>query len=282
MTTSTTSDLQWTTQYLDLLAIKPAQPSLEQLTNLIDAQFRTVAFENVTSLTRRFETGDGPVPEIDLDQLLSNWHAKTGGGVCYEIVTMFHQLLLNLGYDARLILAQISFPDGHQALVVSLDGTDWLVDVGTGSPVFRPITFTGEDAIACAGVQFRFRVDETDPRYWLQERLIDGEWKRSCRYDLEPPSEARRTAAYQLHHTFGSSWVVDTLRMACWRNNIGYSITGNQLTILRERGKEQVQLDSPEQYRDIISRPDAFNVPGLPLDRVFTEHPSFAPVTGKV
>ena len=276
MTISFSGD--WKMSYLRLLAVPAESPSLEQLTNLIDAQFRTVSFENVTSLTRRFETGAGPVPEIDLDQLLSNWHAKTGGGVCYEIVTMFHQLLLNLGYDARLILAQISFPDGHQALIVTLDGADWLVDVGTGSPVFRPITFTGDDAIACAGVQFRFRADETDPRYWLQERLIDGEWKRSCRYDLEPPSEERRTAAYQLHHTFGKSWVVDTLRMACWRNNIGFSITGNHLTILRETGKHFVSLDSPEQYREIVSRPDAFNVPGLPLDRVFAEHPNFAPI----
>mgnify|MGYP000923762104 FL=1 len=275
--TNGTHDL-WTDRYLTLLDVPAAEPSMDHLTSLIDAQFRTIPFENITSLSRRLDTGTGLVPDLDLDQLLANWEAKSGGGVCYEIVTMFHQLLLNLGYDAHLILAQISFPDGHQALLVNLDGTDWLVDVGTASPVFRPITLQGPDAIACAGVDFRFRADETDPRYWLQERLIDGEWKRSCRYDLEPPTEERRIAAYQLHHTIGSSWVVDTLRMACWRNNIGYSISGNQLTILKESGKHLVSLDSPEQYRDIVSRPEAYNVPNLPIDRAFREHPTFAPI----
>jgi arylamine N-acetyltransferase len=268
----------WTSRYLDLLDVRDSSPSLSHLTALIDAQFRTVPFENVTSLSRRLDTAEGPVPEIDRAQLLANWEAKRGGGVCYEIVSMFHNLLLNLGYDVRLILAQISFPDGHQALIVTLEGVDCLVDVGTGSPVFRPISLNGPDAIECAGVRFRFRADETDSRYWLQERLIDGEWKRSCRYDLEPPSEQRREDAYQLHHTMGSSWVVDTLRMACWRNNIGYSISGNQLTILKESGKELIQLDTPEQYREIVSRPDAYNVPNLPLERVFRDHPTYAPL----
>src|SRR6188472_2740314 len=135
----------WTRTYLGLLGVPASTPSLPHLTALIDAQFRTIPFENVTSLSRRLDSPEGPVPEIDRAQLLANWEAKRGGGVCFEIVSMFHKLLLNLGYDVRLILAQISFPDGHQALIVTLDGVDWLVDVGTGSPVFRPISLNGPD-----------------------------------------------------------------------------------------------------------------------------------------
>jgi len=270
---------EWTDRYLRLLGVRAAAPSLEHLTALIAAQFATVPFENVTSLTRRFDHPEGNVPDLDLDTLLANWEAQRGGGVCFEIVTMFHQLVRNLGYEARLILAQISFADGHQGLIVTLDGVDWLVDVGTGSPVFRPITLAGADALACAGVNFRFHGDETDPRYWLQERLIDGEWKRSCRYDLEPPTEERKVFAYQLHHTYGSSWVVDTLRMACWRNDVGYSISGNELTILRDGGKEKQVLTTPAEYRAAISNPASFNVPNLQMARIFELRPTFAPVS---
>ena len=104
---------QWVDRYLTLLGEPAAEPSLLALTNLIRSQFRTVTFENVTSLLRRAANPQGPVPPLDPDTLLANWEAGRGGGVCYEISAMFHRLIRTLGYDAELVLAQISIPDGH-------------------------------------------------------------------------------------------------------------------------------------------------------------------------
>ena len=267
---------QWTDRYLQVLGIPREAPSLAHLTALIDAQFRAVPFENVTSLMRRGAIAEGPVPAVDLAHLLDNWEAKRGGGVCFETVAMFRQLLTNLGYDVRRCLAQISIPDGHQALLVTLDGNDWLVDVGTGSPVFRPIPLDQPDALTCGGVHFRFHADG-DPRYWLQERLIDGEWKRSCRYDLGPTTDEPETAAYQMHHTYGQSWVVDTLRMVRWRDNVGYSVSGNELTTLRESGKTTEIMTDPARYRHVVA--DIFGVPDLPIVQAQTQRPTFAPTT---
>ena len=70
---------------------------------------------------------------------------------------MFLRLIRTLGYDAELVLAQISIPDGHQALQVRLDGARYLVDVGTGSPIFRPIPLTGTTEFRHAGLSYRFR-----------------------------------------------------------------------------------------------------------------------------
>ena len=247
---------------------------LESLRQLIVGQFEAVAFENVTSLLRRVETGpEGPVPPIDVAQLRANWASGQGGGVCYEIATVFYHQLLSEGYDVRQVLAQISFPDGHQAAVATMNGREYLVDVGTGSPVFLPVPLDEETAIVAAGLQFRFRPDP-EPGFFLQERLIDGEWKTSTRYDLAIQSEERRMAAYQLHHTYGKSWVVDRLRMIKWvGDETCYSITGNALTTTTAYGKDVRTLGSIEEVEHVAR--EIFGVPHLPIRDAVAARPEF-------
>src|SRR4029079_15935390 len=143
-----------------------------------------VTFENVTSLLRRAATPDGPVPSLDPEALLANWEAERGGGVCYEISAMFHRLIRALGYDAALVLAQISIPDGHQALQVRLGVPRSLVEVGPGSPIFRPIPLIGTTEFQHAGLSYHFRADE--PGHWLQERLRHRDREKSSRHRRSP------------------------------------------------------------------------------------------------
>jgi N-hydroxyarylamine O-acetyltransferase len=271
-----TASREWVDRYLALLGVTHPEPSLDALTVLIRAQFRAVPFENVTSLLRRLAHPDRPVPPVDPEALLASWEAGRGGGVCYEISTMFGSLLQALGYEARQVLAQISFPDGHQAIVVTLDGARYLVDVGTGSPIFRPIPLEGTEELHHAGLSYRFRPGD-EPGYWQQDRLIDGEWTRFTRYDLGQPTEERRIAAYQRHHTFGESWVVDTLRMVRCEDDAVYSATGNELTSFTPQGKRTERLTSLAAYERIAG---LFHAPNLPLAEAMRARPGFVPSVG--
>ena len=265
----------WVERYLALLDIDRAEPSLTNLTALVRAQFRAVPFENVTSLLRRLAHPDGPVPPVDTDALLASWEAGYGGGVCYEISAMFGRLLLALGYEARQVLAQISFPDGHQAIEVVFDGAHFLVDVGTGSPVFRPIPLTGVEEIHHAGLSYRFRAADEDG-HWQQDRLIAGEWTPFCRYDLREAADERSIAAYQRHHSFGESWVVDSLRLVrCWDDEV-VSVTGNELTRFTAAGKTVGRLTELAAYERMAA--DLLGTPGLPIAEAMRARPTFAPV----
>lgn len=249
-------------------------PNLESLTAAITTQFASTPFENITSLSRRLATGPtGPVPPLDLDQLTANWQARSGGGVCYEIATVFFDRMRAEGYPIRQVLAQISFPDGHMAAVTTLNGRDFLVDVGTGSPVFAPIPLDTETHLTAAGLPFRFRPD-SEPGYFLQERNFDGEWKTSTRYDLSPLDETRRETAYQRHHTFGQSWVVDRLRMIKWDgDHTCHSISGNELTTITCAGKETRTLSTLAEFQEVADT--HFGVPNLPIEHAWTHHPTF-------
>jgi arylamine N-acetyltransferase len=268
----------WVDRYLNLLGEPAAPPSFPALSALIRAQFRAVTFENVTSLMRRAANPEGPVPPLDPDGLLANWEAGRGGGVCYEISAMFHRLICALGYDAELVLAQISIPDGHQALQVQLNGSRYLVDVGTGSPIFRPIPLIGTTEFQHAGLTYRFRADE--PGHWLQERLIDGEWKQSCRYDLGPLDLDRQYIAYQHHQTLGATWVLDKIRLIHCADDAIYSLTGNELTTITTAGKRTDHLADLADYTGLAAK--TFNLPNLPLTAAADAHPNFIPIELRV
>jgi N-hydroxyarylamine O-acetyltransferase len=269
----------WMYRYLTLLAVDRAAPSLPALANLIRAQFRTVPFENVTSLLRRVAHLDGPVPPLDPEALLVNWERGRGGGVCYELSTMFHRLLTALGYDASLVLAQISFPGGHQAIQVALNGDLYLVDVGTGAPFFMPIPLDRTHEVHHAGLAYRFRPGDAD-QIWQQDRLIDGTWTPFCRYDLHPPDENERAAAYQRHHTFGETWVVDKLRLVKCTDEAVFTVTDNVLTRITEQGKRTEHLTDLASYQTLAA--EIFHLPAFPIADAVAARAEFATISAAV
>ena len=129
---------------------------------------------------------------MDLDALLDTWEREAGGGICFELAAMFARLLASLGYDLYVMLAQVSLPNGHQAIHVTLDGKRYLVDLGTGGPIFQPIPLDALPfEIRHHGVGYRFRFGD-EPNQLLREALIGGEWTSSCRYKLWPASDEDR------------------------------------------------------------------------------------------
>src|SRR5947209_2370836 len=215
---------EWVDRYLALLGVQPAAPDLQLLGRLTRRHLSQVRFENVTSMLRRRARPRGPVPALDLEAVLDNWTSGRGGGLCFEVTEMLGTLLRKLGYQAHPVLAQISFPGSHQALVVELDRVRYLVDVGNGAPLFEPIPLHETFEVRHAGLGYRFRA-EADT--CVQERWIDEAWKPFARYELWPAEPAAREQAYQRHHVLGQSWVVD--------NVVLIGCETEQVNVLRDR-----------------------------------------------
>jgi arylamine N-acetyltransferase len=252
----------WARRYLTLLGVEQAPPSFDYLSVLTRAQILTVAFENVTSLLRRAAHPTGSVPPLDLHVLLANWEQQRGGGVCFELAPMFGRLLGQLGFETTPILGQISFPGSHQALVVTLDGSRFLVDVSNGAPFFSPIPLDETTVVHLAGLAYRFRPGESADE-WVQDRSIHGEWTPFCRYDLRPADEATREAGYQGHHTPGQSWVVDRLRLIRCDPDFIVSLTDDELVRFSAGGKRTERLAGPTDYERVAA--EVFRVPALPI-----------------
>ena len=263
----------WADRYLALLGIEREVPSVDALGRLLRAHFATVTFENVTSILRRHAHPGQPVPPLDHASVLTDWELGRAGGVCFEIGEMFGRLLVTLGYRARPVMAYISFPGSHQAVLVELDGRRYLADAGTGAPFFEPIPLDEPVEVRRAGLAYRFRADAT-PESWVQERWIDGAWAPFTTYDLRPSNPRDRAAAYQRHHTPGQSWVVASPRLVRCGDDEVYQLRDGQLAHFTPDGKRTEQITGPDDYRRVVA--ELFRVPALPIERALAAQADLA------
>ncbi len=103
--------------------------------------------------------------EIVLEEkrLLDKVVGERRGGFCFELNGLFGALLAALGFDVTLLAARVygdegrlGIPYDHLALRVrTVDGGDWLADVGFGSNSHYPLDFGGRGEQEDPGGTFR-------------------------------------------------------------------------------------------------------------------------------
>ena len=128
-----------------------------------------------------FENLDiGHQTEIKLDKqhLFKKVVENARGGFCYELNYLFWFLLIDLGFDVKLISAQIF--DGeevgpefdHMALIIKLNGRNWLADVGFGDLFIQPLDANSGDE-QFDGRNY-FKVENWDKKSFLLTMSKDG------------------------------------------------------------------------------------------------------------
>ena len=256
----------WTRRYLELLGLEPAPPAPQPGgLNAIIRAHRTIAFESVSSLVRRHATPEGPVPPLDLDDLLETWTARAGGGVCYEVGGMLGRLLEVLGYTVYPVLAQISFPGSHSALMVELDGEQLLVDVGNGQPIFEAIPVDRVFEIDRAGLRYRFRRDPATGRL-IQDRWVEGGFKPFVTYEMTAASAEELEASFQRHHALPPmTFVMQNFRLVTCTDDEVIQLRDHELTRYRAGGKTTEEVHGLARYRDLVA--GSFGFPGMDVER---------------
>jgi arylamine N-acetyltransferase len=129
--------------YLRILGLMKSDPNLDYLTQIIRSHLCKIPFENISKLYRLKKYSLMTVPDFELYlEGISRYHF---GGTCYANNYYINQLLNNLGYDVRLCGADMNNPDVHVVNIVSIDGRDYLVDVGYASPFLNPMPLDQSD-----------------------------------------------------------------------------------------------------------------------------------------
>ncbi|GGQ00551.1 arylamine N-acetyltransferase [Streptomyces mutabilis] len=171
----------------------PAWPTLDALRELHLRHLRTVPFENLS-----VHLGEEIV--LQEERLLDKVVGAGRGGFCYELNGLFGALLTALGYEVTLLAARVygeggalGIPYDHLALLVrTVDGGDWLADVGFGAHSHGPLEFAERGEQEDPGGTFRIveagpdeagvRGGHDSPRAADLDVLRDGE----AVYRVEP------------------------------------------------------------------------------------------------
>ncbi|MGE6415224.1 arylamine N-acetyltransferase family protein [Planococcus kocurii] len=135
---------------------------LQDLTELQSLHMQNIPFENLDVMRH--------VPiYLNLEKIYEKIVNQRRGGYCYELNGLFHWLLSQLGYQAKLISATVQRPNGtwakadtHAAILVEFD-TLYLVDAGFGDSTVSPIPLGGERHTDHSGT---YRIEKVDDVYY--------------------------------------------------------------------------------------------------------------------
>jgi N-hydroxyarylamine O-acetyltransferase len=182
------------------------------------------------------------------------------GGYCYELNVLFHHLLNCCGFDVSLVAGRLHHGSNrygrefeHLALIVHLNGRDWLVDAGYGDFSLVPL------AIAPGEIQ-------SDGRNYYQiidPVVVDGQaylgvakWNASKQdfkidyiFTLTPRDLEDFQEMNEFHQTSSESHFARTLICTMPTPEGRVTLINNKL-IRKENGKRQVKLIQSEDQRD--------------------------------
>ncbi|MEH6527337.1 MAG: arylamine N-acetyltransferase [Sneathiella sp.] len=138
----------------------PVDVSLSILQDLKSAFLLSVPFENIdVHIPQEIKLIKGAAEKKIVQ------HQR--GGFCYECNYLFHQLLIQIGFDSIICSAQM-MKDGnllppfeHMVLLVMIEGKTFLVDVGNGESVRNPMDLQSKEAFRTPeGKKYRMGVLE--------------------------------------------------------------------------------------------------------------------------
>jgi N-hydroxyarylamine O-acetyltransferase len=237
--------------------------SLETLSTLHLRHAQAIPFENLNPLLR------WPV-RLDIASLQEKLVAGGRGGYCFEQNLLFSHALTTIGFDVTWLAARVLFnlpegtttPRSHMLLLVRLEGTPYVADVGFGG-----LTLTGplrlEPHIEQATPHERFRLMPLDEAFVMQAKI--GEWKNLYRFDLTkqllPDYEV--TNWYLSNHP--NSHFVTGLMVARAEADRRYALRNNTFSVHYLDGRtERRLLTSTDELRAALSETFRLTLPKAP------------------
>ncbi|MGO1059294.1 arylamine N-acetyltransferase family protein [Planococcus sp. FY231025] len=235
-----------TTAYLKRFNAYPVEELfLQDLARLQSLHMQHVPFENLDVIRK--------VPiYLNLETIYEKIVNQHRGGYCYELNGLFHWLLQELGFDAKLISATVMKPDGtaakadtHAAILVELDAP-YLMDVGFGDSTISPIPLGGERHTDHSGT---YKIAPHDDTFYNLIREEDGNERILYRFS----TAEKQLADFHEGCVFNqvsdkSTFTHDDL--ATRATEIGrITLSGHQLTRSENGKKEKTDLTDEEKIQ---------------------------------
>ena len=174
--------------YLQRIGLNsPITPDPENLERIVRGQGFNIPFENFDIMLGR---NISLAPEHIFQKLVSS----PRGGYCFELNGLLLMALQHFGFDAIPLLARVHLRGDptsrtHQLSLVTLDGQQWIVDVGFGGGgLLAPIPFELNRVFEQDGLRFRLVI--TEPYDYMLQLYKNDHWQNLYSFDLTHVGEA--------------------------------------------------------------------------------------------
>ncbi|MDR6226259.1 arylamine N-acetyltransferase [Desmospora profundinema] len=262
----------WLENYLDLLQLEREEASFAYLEQICRRHLAVFPFENAGKLIDHHE-GRFPSRLVpSMEEFLERHRAQQLGGTCYILNSHLFRLLRALGFDCRLL----PVGESHVAILVrlpDLGGERVYVDVGSASPLYRPVRFETEpqNRTGFGGYEVRLRPVEDGEGRWRYTRHIDGRLGEPI-WTFDPDTtvssiQSFSKAIYRSYQPDGAFMTILRCQVWQWERSRSLSLVNNRFSIRHQDGAvEKRTLADRKAIRQVME--EEFGYPDFPSGRV--------------
>ena len=225
-----------------------ARADLASVTEMMRRQLFTVPFENL-------DVQAGKIVSLEPADIVDKIVGRGRGGYCYEVNGLFAMALEALGVPwrfagARPMTYAARRPKTHVVIIATLDGEDWLIDLGFGSYGMRaPMRLNELDVDVRQGYD-TFRLSKPGEHEYMLQALVEGKWASQFSFDLWPAEWIDFMPANYVNSTHPDALFVKTLVVVLFDAEGRSMLLGNMLKTVT-RGETNKRTVLPTE-RDII------------------------------
>lgn len=171
--------------FLARIGLAGAEPACTPafLAKVQEACVLSIPYENLDILA-------GKPLSLDVDDVYKKVVGSHRGGYCFELNALLHYILTDMGFAVRSCFARVLREEPevpfrrHRILIVSLDGCEYLVDIGFGNTAPRlPLKLVCSEVQEQNGESYRFEKDEN--LGWVIWELHKGQWRKYISFTTE-------------------------------------------------------------------------------------------------
>lgn len=239
------------TRYLQRIGFEgPARPDIDTVARMMRCQLQTVPFENLDVQAGQVVS---LVPEDIVDKIVH--HPR--GGYCYEVNGLFAMALQALGVPYQFVACRPMFypvrrPKTHMALVLTLDGVQWLADLGFGSYGIRQPMRLDRSGEAIAQDHDAFKLTQEGENHLLQA-CSQGQWLNQYEFNLSAQEWIDFAPANYLNSTHPDAIFVQKHLIIVHTPTGRKMLVGDVLKTI-EAGKVQEQAIAADQRTAVLER----------------------------
>lgn len=230
-----------------------SEPTLETLIALQKAHLLTVPFENL-DIHRNIPIYIDPGAQFD------KVVRKRRGGFCYELNSLFYQLLHAMKFETIMVSARTyNYERGnfepeydHMSILVYVHHILYLVDVGYGDFAMRPL-------------ELDFQMDQDDERNIYRMRThdmndllvsrIENHTAKPLYVFTHTPCRLREFEEMCKYHQISPGSRFTRKRLVTMPTENGRkTLSGNTFRVTHGRGEIEVEIESEEEVKALLKR----------------------------
>lgn len=206
------------------------KPDWQGLALLQKAHLLHVPFENLA-----IHYGE-PI-DFSPEKLFDKVVRQGRGGFCYELNTLYNDLLTKLGFQTQLLSGRVysqekaayGYEFDHLTILVALNGSRYLTDVGFGEFPLDPIPFdTSQRHDLKRG---SYQIDHYDNTYYRLNRVRDGQVDPQFLFQDQPRVLSEFKPMCHYHQTSPDSYFTQQKFISIPTENGRITLSGNKWKI---------------------------------------------------